>query len=341
MEDIQMHSYRLRLAVAVLVTLLSLGGAVAALHSISEGSNSDPTSKMFEDLNAAFERHWRARTGVDVTVKPAKTASGVPVRVFVDGLKVVALSVSYDAEALQASTRFTLPHWQNLLPHDTPFTSTIVFLVRKGNPKNLQDWSDLVRPGVEVAMANPKISDGARWSYMAAWGYALKRFGGSESQAHEFVRNLLANANVVNADTHESISSFVTRDAGDVLLAWEYEAHQIIHAKGGDKFEVVVPSISILAEPPISVVNGMPEKTGARRVAKAYIDYLYSTKAQDIAGRHYYRPRDEKMAAKYAEQFPPIGLYTIDEIAGGWKAAQATHFDDGGILDQIQRDSNP
>jgi sulfate/thiosulfate transport system substrate-binding protein len=335
------HSYRLRLAVAVLVTLLSLGGAVAALHSISEGSNSDPTSKMFEDLNAGFERHWRARTGVDVTVKPAKTASGAPPRLSVDGLKVVALAVSYDAEALQASTRFSLPHWQNLLPHDTPFTSTIVFLVRKGNPKNLQDWSDLTRPGIEVVMANPKISDDARWSYMAAWGYALKRSHGSESQAHEFVRKLLANANVVNADAHESISTFVTRDAGDVLLAWEYEAHQIVHAKGGDKFEVVVPSISILAEPTISVVSGMPEKTGTRRVEKAYIDYLYSTKAQDIAGRHYYRPRDKKMAAKYAEQFPRIDLYTIDEIAGGWKAAQVSHFDDGGILDQIQGNASP
>ena len=253
----------------------------------------------------------------------------------VDGLKVVALAVSYDTEAL-ASTRFSLPHWQNLLPHDTPFTSTIVFLVRKGNPKNLQDWGDLTRPGIEVVMANPKISDDARWSYMAAWGYALKRSHGSESQAHEFVRKLLANANVVNADAHESISTFVTRDAGDVLLAWEYEAHQIVHAKGGDKFEVVVPSISILAEPTISVVSGMPEKTGTRRVEKAYIDYLYSTKAQDIAGRHYYRPRDKKMAAKYAEQFPRIDLYTIDEIAGGWKAAQVSHFDDGGILDQIQ-----
>ena len=331
-----MHSYRLRLAVAVIVTLLSLGGAVAALHSLSEGSNSDPTSKMFQDLNGAFERHWRARTGVDVTVKQAKMASGVPVRVSVDGLKVVALAVSYDAEALQASTRFTLPHWQNLLPHNTPFTSTIVFLVRKGNPKNLRDWSDLTLPGVEVVMANPKMSDGARWSYMAAWGYALKRSGGSQSHAYEFVRKLFANANALNSDTHESISSFVTRDAGDVLLAWEYEAHQIVHAKGGDKFEVVVPSMSILAEPTISVVNGMLEKPGTREVAKAYIDYLYSTKAQDIAGRHYYRPRDEKMAAKYAGQFPPIELYTIDEISGGWKAAQATHFDDGGIVDQIQ-----
>jgi len=211
-----------------------------------------------------------------------------------------------------------------------------VLLVRKGNPKNLRDWRDLTQRGVEVVMGNPKMSDGARWSYMAAWGYALKRSGGSQSHAYEFVRKLFANANALNSGTHESISSFVTGDAGDVLLAWEYEAHQIVHAKGGDKFEVVVPSISILAEPTISVVSGMPEKTGTRRVEKAYIDYLYSTKAQDIAGRHYYRPRDKKMAAKYAEQFPWIDLRTIDEIAGGWKAAQVMHFDDGGILDQIQ-----
>ena len=252
--------FSLRCSVWVALLLRCIVSPKAAIRTLRP--------KCFEDLNGAFERHWRARTGVDVTVKQAKMASGVPVRVSVDGLKVVALAVSYDAEALQASTRFTLPHWQNLLPHNTPFTSTIVFLVRKGNPKNLRDWSDLTRPGVEVVMANPKMSDGARWSYMAAWGYALKRSGGSQSHAYEFVRKLLANANVLNSDTHESISSFVTRDAGDVLLAWEYEAHQIVHAKGGDKFEVVVPSMSILAEPTISVVNGMLEKTGTRRGGK-------------------------------------------------------------------------
>ena len=208
-----MHSYRLHLAVAVLVMLLSLGGAVAALHSISEGSNSDPTSKMFEDLmprSSGTGGHARVSTLPSSQLKWQRRA----LRVSVDGLKVVALAVSYDAEALQASTRFTLPHWQNLLPHNTPFTSTIVFLVRKGNPENLQDWGDLTLPGIEVVMANPKISDDSRWSYMAAWGYALKRSDGSESQAYEFVRKLLANANVVNSDAHESISTFVTRDAG-------------------------------------------------------------------------------------------------------------------------------
>ena len=332
-----MHSYRLRLAVAVLVTLLSLGGAVAALHSLSEGSNSDPTSKMFQDLNVAFERHWRARTGVDVIVKQAKMASGVPVRVSVDGLKVVALAVSYDAEALEASTRFTLPHWQNLLPHNTPFTSTIVFLVRKGNPKNLRDWSDLTRPGSRGGYGE---SEDVGWRSLELYGCMGLCPQALRWQPKPCIMNSSGNCSLMPT---RSILIPMSRfhpsshgDAGDVLLAWEYEAHQIVHAKGGDKFEVVVPSMSILAEPTISVVNGMLEKTGTREVAKAYIDYLYSTKAQDIAGRHYYRPRDEKMAAKYAGQFPPIELYTIDEISGSWKAAQATHFDDGGIVDQIQ-----
>jgi sulfate/thiosulfate transport system substrate-binding protein len=331
-----MHSYRLRLAVAILVVLLSLGGAVAALHSISEGSNVDPTPRMYEDLNTAFAKHWKTRTGVEVTVTQAKTVSGLPVRASVDGLKVATLSVSYDPDALQGSTKFTLPHWQNLLPHNTPFTSTVVFLVRKGNPKNLLDWSDLARPGVQVVTANPKTSNSAQWNYMAAWGYALMRSGGNESQALEFVKKLFASVNVPSPDTRASLSTFVEHGIGDVLLAWEYEAHQIAQAQGGDTFMVVAPSTSILAEPAVSVVNGMDDRTGSREVAKAYMGYLYSTKAQDIAAEHYYRPRDEKIAAKYAKRFPPIDFYTIDEISGGWKAAQTAHFANGGIFDQIQ-----
>ena len=331
-----MHSFRLRLAVAIIAMLVSLGGAVAALHSISESGKADPTPKMYEDLNAAFVKHWKTRTGVDVTVSQAKTISGFPVRVSVEGLKVVSLAVSYDPDALHGSTKFTLPHWQNLLPHNTPFASTIVFLVRKGNPKNLLDWSDLARPGVQVITSDPKTSNSARWNYMAAWGYGLVRSGRDESKAFDFVRKLFANVTVRNPDTRESVSTFVQHGIGDVLLAWECEAHQIAQAQGADTFEVVVPSTSILAELAVSVVNGIDDKTGSREVAEAYVDYLFSTKAQDIAGKHYYRPRDEKIAAKYARQLPPIDFYTIDEISGGWKAAQATHFADGGIFDQIQ-----
>lgn len=335
LEEIKMRSYRSRLIFAVAAILLSLGAAFAALHGISERGNSDPTQKMYEDFNKAFARHWKARTGVEVTVKQARSKSGAPIRAAVDGLDVATLALSYDVDALKTNSKFTLPNWQEALPQNTPFTSTIVFLVRKGNPKKLRDWDDLARSGIEVVTPNPKTSGSARWNYLAAWGYALKQPGGSDDTALEFVRKVFANVKSLDPGMRSSVNTFVERGIGDVLLAWENEAH-LIAEEGGDKFEVVTPSLSILAEPTVSVVNAVADQTGMREVARAYVDYLYTTKAQDIAGKHYYRPRDERVAAKYAMQFPPIDLFTIEEVFGGWKEAQNAHFGNGGVFDQIQ-----
>lgn len=331
-----MHSYRSRFILAVLAILLSLGAAVAALQGISYSNTSDPAWEMYEDFNKAFSRHWKARSGVAVTVKPAQSKSGLPIHAAIDGLDVVTLALSYDGDALKRNRKFTLPDWQEPLPQNSPYTSTVVFLVRKGNPKKLRDWDDLARPGVEVMTSNPKTSAGARWNYLAAWGYALKRPGGSQVSAFEFVRKLFANVKWMDSESRGSMTSFVERDLGDVLLTWENEAHLIAKGPDGDRFEIVTPSMSILAEPTVSVVDNALDQGGTGEVAKAYLDYLYTTKAQNIAGKHYYRPRDERVAAKYAMQFPSMDLFTVDELFGGWKEAQNVHFADGGAFDQIQ-----
>jgi len=333
LEQMKMRSYRSLFVFAILAILLSLGAAVAALHGISY-NDPNPAAEMYEELNRAFARHWKARSGVDLTVQPARSKSGVPIRAVIDGLDVVTLALSYDDNMLKKSSKFTLPDWQELLPQNSPYTSTIVFLVRKDNPKTLRDWDDLVRPGVEVVAPNPRTSTDGRWSYLAAWGYALKQPGGTEASALEFVQKLFADSRKLEAGTGTSVTTFVERGAGDALLIWENEAHRVIRDFGKDKFEIVTPSLSILAEPTVSVVDNVVEPSEAQDVAKAYIDYLYTTKAQDIAGKHYYRPRDEKMAAKYAAQFPFMNLFTIDEVFGGWKEAQNAHFSSGGTLDR-------
>jgi sulfate/thiosulfate-binding protein len=331
-----MNSYRIHFIFAALVILLSLSAAFAALHGISENNSTDPSLAMYEDFNKVFIRQWKARSGIDVTIKPVRSKSGTPVRATVDGLDVITLALSYDAEALEKNEAFMLPGWQKPSPQNSPYTSTIVFLVRKGNPRKLQGWDDLTRPGIAVVTANPKVSGSGRWSYLAAWGYALKQSRGDEAAAFEFVKNLFANVKSLDHEAPEAITAFVERGVGDVLLAWESEAHLLVKERGSDKFEVITPAMSILAEPTVNVVTQTNDKNGAREIANAYVDFLYTAKAQDIVGKYYYRPRDEKAAAKYATRFPPMDLFSIDEVFGGWKEAQNMHFAYGGIFDQIR-----
>ncbi len=331
-----MHSYRFHFIFAGLIILLSLSAAFAALHSISESNNTGSSLAMYEDFNKAFVRHWKARSGVDVTITRARSRSGAPVRTAVDGLDVITLALSYDPEALKNNKAFMLPDSQKPLPQNSPYTSTIVFLVRKGNPKKLRDWEDLMQPGIEVVTANPKTSSSGRWSYLAAWGYAFKQSSGDRAAAFEFVKNLFANVKSLDRETPEAITAFVERGVGDVLLAWENEAHLLARERGKDEFEVITPTMSILAEPTVNVITGIDDKNQGREIANAYVDFLYTARAQDIIGKYYYRPRDESMAAKYALRFPPIDLFSIDEVFGGWKEAQNTHFAPGGVFDQIR-----
>ncbi|WP_430433898.1 sulfate ABC transporter substrate-binding protein [Methyloversatilis sp.] len=298
----------------------------------------DPTRELYQDFNSAFAKHWKAKTGDNVTIKQSHGGSGKQARSVIDGLEadVVTLALAYDVDALHQNGKLIPADWQKRLPHNaSPYTSTIVFLVRKGNPKGLKDWSDLVKPGVEVITPNPKTSGGARWNYLAAWAYALKQPGGSDATAKEFVRKLFANVKVLDSGARGSTTTFVERGIGDVLIAWENEAYLAVKELGPDKFEIVTPSLSILAEPPVSVVNKVVDKRGTRTVATAYLEYLYSPEGQEIAAKNYYRPIDPKVAAKYAKTFAPVKLFTIDDEFGGWTKAQKTHFADGGVFDQI------
>ena len=258
----------------------------------------------------------------------------------IDGLEadVVTLALAYDIDSIAQRAKLFPANWQKRLPENsTPYTSTIVFLVRKGNPKKIRDWNDLARPGVEVITPNPKTSGGARWNYLAAWGYALKQPGGSEASARDFVKQIFGNVKVLDSGARGATTTFVERGIGDVLIAWENEAYLALKELGPDKFELVTPSLSILAEPPVAVVDKVVDKRGTRKVATAYLEYLYSPEGQTIAGDNYYRPRDARIAARYAKQFAPVKLFTIDEVFGGWTNAQKAHFADGGIFDQINR----
>ena len=315
-------------------SLAALGQTKATLLNVSY----DPTRELYQEYNAAFIKHWKARTGEDLAVRQSHGGSGSQARAVIDGLDadVVTLALAYDVDALNVQGKLIPPDWQKRLPQNaSPYTSTIVFLVRKGNPKGIRDWNDLVKPGVEIITPNPKTSGGARWNYLAAWGYSLRVLGGGDPAAKDFVRKLFANVKVLDSGARGSTTTFVERGIGDVLLAWENEAYLAIKELGPGKLDIVTPSLSILAEPPVSVVDKVVDRKGTRRQATAYLEYLYSAEGQEIAGKHYYRPRDPKIAAKYVKQFAPVKLFTIDEIFGGWTKAQATHFSDGGVFDQI------
>ncbi len=328
----------------VLALGAAAGLALASAAALAQTSVSllnvsyDPTRELYQDFNAAFAKYWKAKAGQDVTVKQSHGGSGKQARGVIDGLEadVVTLALAYDVDALSKNGGLIPADWQKRLPNNaSPYTSTIVFLVRKGNPKGIKDWDDLAKSGVEVITPNPKTSGGARWNYLAAWGYALRQPGGSEASARDLVSKIYKNVKVLDSGARGSTTTFVERGIGDVFISWENEAYLAIKELGPEKFEIVTPSLSILAEPPVAVVDKVVDKRGTRKVAEAYLEYLYSPEGQDIAGKHFYRPRDPAVAAKYAKQFADVKLFTIDEVFGGWDKAQKTHFDDGGSFDQI------
>jgi sulfate/thiosulfate-binding protein len=300
----------------------------------------DPTRELYQEFNGAFARYWKAKTGDDVVVSQSHGGSGKQARAVIDGLDadVVTLALAYDVDAIAEKAKLFPADWQKRLPNNSaPYTSTIVFLVRKGNPKAIKDWDDLVKPGVSVITPNPKTSGGARWNYLAAWAFALQKFNGDEAKVKEFIGRLFKNVPVLDSGARGSTTTFVQREIGDVLLAWENEAYLALKEFGADKFEIVTPSLSILAEPTVALVDKIVKKHGTDTVAQAYLNYLYSDEGQEIAGKNYYRPRSEKAAAKYAGQFGAVKLITIDEVFGGWQKAQKLHFADGGIFDQIYK----
>jgi len=323
-----------------LLLILSLAAAVDAKEIKLLNVSYDPTRELYQEYNAAFAKYWKAKTGDDVVVSQSHGGSGKQGLSVINGLEadVVTLALAYDIDAIAQNGRLLPVDWQNRLPDDSaPYTSTIVFLVRKGNPKNIKDWNDVVKPGIVVVTPNPKTSGGARWAYLAAWAYALDKYGygHDDAKARDFVKRLYKNVPVLDSGARGATTTFVERGIGDVLLAWENEAHLAIKEFGADKFEIVTPSESILAEPPVAVVDRVAQKHGTTDVAKAYLEYLYSDEGQDIAGRNFYRPRSEKAAAKYADQFAKLKLVTVDDVFGGWQRAQKTHFADGGTFDQI------
>ncbi len=302
----------------------------------------DPTRELFVEYNDAFAKHWEAKTGQKVTVKQSHGGSSKQGRAVMDGLDadIVTLALAYDIDAIAERAKVVPADWQKRLPHNSsPYTSTIVFVVRKGNPKGIKDWDDLVKPGVKIIPANPKTSGAARWAYLAAWGYALEHNQRSEAKAKEFVSKLYSNVPVFDSGARGATTTFIQRGIGDVLVGWENEAYLALQEYGGDKFEIVNPSLSILAEPPVTVVEKVAKKKGNEAVAKAYVEYLYSDVGQEIAAKNFYRPRNEAIAKKYEAQFPKLKLITIDEVFGGWAKAQRMHFADGGVFDEIQRAS--
>ncbi|MBV4425562.1 sulfate ABC transporter substrate-binding protein [Clostridium tyrobutyricum] len=297
----------------------------------------DPTRELYESYNKAFAKYWKGKTGQDVTIKQSHGGSGKQGRSIIEGQQadVATLALAYDIDAIQKAGLINQGWQKKFKDNSSPYTSTIVFLVRKGNPKHIKDWDDLTKKGVSIVTPNPKTSGGARWNYLAAWGYALKKNNNDQNKAKEFVKQLYGNVAVLDSGARGATTTFVERGVGDVLIAWENEAFLSVKELGADKFDIVVPSVSILAEPPVAVVDKVVDKKGTRKVAEAYLNYLYSKEGQEIAAQNYYRPRDKEVAEKYKDKFPKINLFTIDDMFGGWAKAQKTHFDDGGTFDQI------
>lgn len=329
----------------ILIATLALGAA-AALGAITQAQAADttllnvsydPTRELYQDVNQAFGKQWKAQTGESVTFKQSHGGSGAQARSVLDGLQadVVTLALAYDIDAL-SNKGLIDRNWQKRLPDNaSPYTSTIVFLVRKGNPKHIKDWEDLIKPGVSIVTPNPKTSGGARWNYLAAWAYAAHQPGGNDQKAKEFVAKLYKNAGVLDSGARGATTSFVQRGIGDVLIAWENEAFLSVKEFGTDKFEIVVPSVSILAEPPVAVVDKVVDRHGTRKLAEAYLNFLYSPQGQEIAAKNFYRPRSNKVPAELTAKFPKLKLYTVDDTFGGWTNAQKTHFADGGVFDSI------
>jgi len=302
----------------------------------------DPTRELYADLNAAFAKYWKDKTGDTLEIQQSHGGSGKQARSVIDGLAadIVTLALAYDIDAIADKSKLLPADWQKRLPYNScPYTSTIVFLVRKGNPKQIKDWNDLARPGVSVITPNPKTSGGARWNYLAAWGYALRQPGGNNATAKALVTAIFKNVPVLDSGARGSTTTFAQRNIGDVFISWENEAFLTIKEFGADKFEIVIPSVSILAEPPVAVVDQNVDKHGTRKIAEEYLKYLYAPEGQDIIAKHFYRPRVSESAKKHEKQFPRIELFTIDDVFGGWAKAQKTHFDDGGTFDQIYQPS--
>ena len=325
-----------RFLAGLLAGALVASSAAAADISLLNVSY-DPTRELYQEFNAAFGKYWKAKSGDNVTINQSHGGSGKQARSVIEGLQadVVTLALAYDIDAI-ADAGLIPADWQKRLPHNSsPYTSTIVFLVRKGNPKGIKDWSDLVKPGVSIITPNPKTSGGARWNYLAAWAYALEHRGANEAKARDFVGQLYRNVKILDSGARGSTTTFVERGIGDVLIAWENEAYLSLKEVGADKLEIVTPSLSILAEPPVTIVDKVVDKRGTRKVAQAYLEYLYSPAAQDLAARHFYRPTDAQVAAKYSKQFVKTKLITVDKVFGGWRNAQKVHFSDGGVFDQI------
>ncbi len=323
----------LSLIVGLVLSTLANGNPVMLLNV-----SYDPTREFYQEFNTAFAKHWKEKTGQSVTIRQSHGGSSKQARSVIDGLEasVVTLALAYDIDAIAERAKLLPKNWQSRLPHNSsPYTSTLVFLVRKGNPKKIKDWDDLVRPGISVITPNPKTSGAARWNYLAAWGFALKKYGGDEAKAKDLVTRIYKNVPVLDSGARGSTTTFVERGIGDVLINWENEVLLAVKELGADKFESVIPSVSILAEPPVALVDKVADKRDTRAVAQAYLEYLYSEEGQNIAGKHYYRPSNPQVLAKYASQFPKVNLFTIDDVFGGWQKAPRAHFTDGGIFDQI------